>query len=628
MSSTASQHRSSATGSLAGSFAWTLIWLLGTAAICWHAASQFTPRVEDRILSRIQSVLTPLTSASTPVVASVHGRDATLTGRVVDKQQRARLLAAIEGIPGVRSVEDQLTLLEPLPASDKNDTGDSTRDSDVSETTDEATTLTVIDSSSSESSSESVDQLTENSSTDDIAVGNDNSDNTDNLASGVASLTTEPVDPKPNTDLLTDTESAFQTGSDIKSDADSIEEPSPQELETTVTKDTKLAVANIESNDQTSLSETESTSLLPPSLDFNIEGKTLAVSGKLSNNDDIAPLIRTAMVTFDLDYISNTIELSDEIENASWLESVSELLPDMAGLENPSIEINKDDIHLGGSAPNTETQDAVLGTAVSVLGAYNMSEDIALKKTDPPAPIADENTESNVTQEPTALNETKEIAGAVDTANEGDTNITTTDATDAVDVASEDDTNITTTDATDAVDAANEGDTNITTTDATDAVDVASEDDTNIATTEDSDAIGEPSDQADDKIKTSLSASPADALKNAFNDLPSMDILFESSSDILTIESLDVLDSIADVLVNHPDIPIRIEGHTDASGTKQDNLILSQLRANSVRDYLVDRGVSIYRLKAYGFGEGVPISDNSTPDGRADNRRIEFNVQR
>ena len=590
MSSTASQHRSSATGSLAGSFAWTLIWLLGTAAICWHAASQFTPRVEDRILSRIQSVLTPLTSASTPVVASAHGRDATLTGRVVDKQQRARLLAAIEGIPGVRSVEDQLTLLEPLPASDKNDTGDSTRDSDVSETTDEATTLTVIDSSSSESSSESVDQLTENSSTDDIAVGNDNSDNTDNLASGVASLTTEPVDPKPNTDLLTDTDSAFQTGSDIKSDADSIEEPSPQELETTVTKDTKLAVANIESNDPTSLSETESTSLLPPSLDFNIEGKTLAVSGKLSNNDDIAPLIRTAMVTFDLDYISNTIELSDEIENASWLESVSELLPDMAGLENPSIEINKDDIHLGGSAPNTETQDAVLGTAVSVLGAYNMSEDIALKKTDPPAPIADENTESNVTQEPTALNETKEIAGAVDTANEGDTNITTTDATDAVDVASEDDTNI--------------------------------------ATTEDSDAIGEPSDQADDKIKTSLSASPADALKNAFNDLPSMDILFESSSDILTIESLDVLDSIADVLVNHPDIPIRIEGHTDASGTKQDNLILSQLRANSVRDYLVDRGVSIYRLKAYGFGEGVPISDNSTPDGRADNRRIEFNVQR
>jgi len=107
-----------------------------------------------------------------------------------------------------------------------------------------------------------------------------------------------------------------------------------------------------------------------------------------------------------------------------------------------------------------------------------------------------------------------------------------------------------------------------------------------------------------------------------------MDVLFESNSDILTIESLDVLDSIATVLQAHPDIPINIEGHTDASGETANNLALSQLRANSVRDYLVDRGVSIYRLKAYGFGEGVPVSENSTPEGRADNRRIEFNFQR
>ena len=55
-------------------------------------------------------------------------------------------------------------------------------------------------------------------------------------------------------------------------------------------------------------SEPESPSLLAPSLDFNIQGKTLAVSGKISNKDDIAPLIRSAMISFDLDYISNTIE--------------------------------------------------------------------------------------------------------------------------------------------------------------------------------------------------------------------------------------------------------------------------------------------------------------------------------
>ena len=563
-----------------------LIWLLGTAAICWHAATQFTPRVEDRILSRVQSVLTPITTTSTPVVASVHGRDATLTGRAMDKQQRANLIAAVEGIPGVRSVVDQLTLLEPEPATDKNGLGDSTRDSDVSGSTDETPTLTVIDSSSSETESESESAIksAENSLTDDNAFTNDNS------ARSIASTANEFVNTDANLPADTDAEFTADPRDPIlevspeASDhelwpAEIEDELSLPESESADTNSNLGTVAVEEPIDESDVlfsfvetkSEPESPSLLAPSLDFNIQGKTLAVSGKISNKDDIAPLIRSAMISFDLDYISNTIELSDDIGNASWLESVSDLLPDMAGLENPSIEINADDIHLGGSAPNAETQEAVLGAAVSLLGAYNMSEEIALKNPDSPATIVDESTSSTVTQAPAVSNESIEVEDSDTTATANDTNITTT---------------------------------------------------------EDSDAIGTPSDQSDDNVKPSQSAIPAAALSNALSDLPSMDILFESSSDILTIDSLDVLDSIANVLLDHPDIPIRIEGHTDASGTEQENLILSQLRANSVRDYLIDRGVSIYRLKAYGFGEGVPISDNSTPEGRADNRRIEFNVQR
>ena len=567
-----------------------LIWLLGTAAICWHAATQFTPRVEDRILSRVQSVLTPITTTSTPVVASVHGRDATLTGRAMDKQQRANLIAAVEGIPGVRSVVDQLTLLEPEPATDKNGLGDSTRDSDVSGSADETPTLTVIDSSSSETESESESAIksAENSLTDDNAFTNDNS------ARSIASTANEFVNTDANLPADTDAEFTADPRDPIlevrpeSSDhelwpAEIEDELSLPESESTDTNSNLGTVAVEEPIDESDVlfsfvetkSEPESPSLLAPSLDFNIQGKTLAVSGKISNKDDIAPLIRSAMISFDLDYISNTIELSDDIGNASWLESVSDLLPDMAGLENPSIEINADDIHLGGSAPNAETQEAVLGAAVSLLGAYNMSEEIALKNPDSPATIVDESTSSTVTQAPAVSNESIEVA-------DSDTTATAT----------------------------------------------ATANDTNITTTEDSDAIGTPSDQSDDNVKPSQSAIPAAALSNALSDLPSMDILFESSSDILTIDSLDVLDSIANVLLDHPDIPVRIEGHTDASGTEQENLILSQLRANSVRDYLIDRGVSIYRLKAYGFGEGVPISDNSTPEGRADNRRIEFNVQR
>ena len=219
------------------------------------------PRVEDRILSRVQSVLTPITTTSTPVVASVHGRDATLTGRAMDKQQRANLIAAVEGIPGVRSVVDQLTLLEPEPATDKNGLGDSTRDSDVSGSTDETPTLTVIDSSSSEteseteseseseseseteteteteSESESAIKSAENSLTDDNAFTNDNS------ARSIASTANEFVNTDAN--LPADTDAEFTADP-----RDPILEVSPE------ASDHELWPAEIE--DELSLPESES----------------------------------------------------------------------------------------------------------------------------------------------------------------------------------------------------------------------------------------------------------------------------------------------------------------------------------------------------------------------------------
>ena len=92
----------------------------------------------------------------------------------------------------------------------------------------------------------------------------------------------------------------------------------------------------------------------------------------------------------------------------------------------------------------------------------------------------------------------------------------------------------------------------------------------------------------------------------------------------MTPESLDTLGQIADVLASHPETTVTIEGHTDSTGDVGDNLALSLARAMSVRSYLVDQGVSVFNLRAKGFGEGVPIADNQTATGRATNRRIEF----
>lgn len=103
-------------------------------------------------------------------------------------------------------------------------------------------------------------------------------------------------------------------------------------------------------------------------------------------------------------------------------------------------------------------------------------------------------------------------------------------------------------------------------------------------------------------------------------------ILFQRASAELTSDSSGVLDRIAKSMRGCGNARIEIQGHTDAEGTPERNHNLSERRAHSVRDYLVRAGVSAEQLSANGYGETKPLADNSTPEGRAKNRRIEFVV--
>jgi outer membrane protein OmpA-like peptidoglycan-associated protein len=73
---------------------------------------------------------------------------------------------------------------------------------------------------------------------------------------------------------------------------------------------------------------------------------------------------------------------------------------------------------------------------------------------------------------------------------------------------------------------------------------------------------------------------------------------------------------------------IVVEGHTDSRGSDSYNLDLSERRAQSVRDYLVTRGVSANHCRAVGYGESRPVADNRTAEGRANNRRVEIVIER
>ena len=102
--------------------------------------------------------------------------------------------------------------------------------------------------------------------------------------------------------------------------------------------------------------------------------------------------------------------------------------------------------------------------------------------------------------------------------------------------------------------------------------------------------------------------------------------MFETDRAVILPESAAVLKAVLEAAAECPDMQISIEGHTDSRGRDEYNQQLSEARAQAVMNALVTSGMAAKRLNAVGFGENAPIKTNRTPDGRAANRRIEFNV--
>ena len=104
-------------------------------------------------------------------------------------------------------------------------------------------------------------------------------------------------------------------------------------------------------------------------------------------------------------------------------------------------------------------------------------------------------------------------------------------------------------------------------------------------------------------------------------------IEFDSNSAVIDASSNALLDKVAAAVKDCPGT-LRIEGHTDSTGTDEENVTLSRNRAFAVRNALIARNVNPHRLIAEGFGTSHPIAVNTTPEGRARNRRIEIRVVR
>lgn len=123
-----------------------------------------------------------------------------------------------------------------------------------------------------------------------------------------------------------------------------------------------------------------------------------------------------------------------------------------------------------------------------------------------------------------------------------------------------------------------------------------------------------------------------DAQVESINDGQAIKVTFESgilyatNSSTLNAASKSALTSFAQSLINNPDTDVTIQGHTDSSGNDNINVPLSEKRAQSVKNFLVSQGVSSARLTSEGLGSSVPVADNSTSAGKAQNRRVEIYI--
>ncbi len=103
-------------------------------------------------------------------------------------------------------------------------------------------------------------------------------------------------------------------------------------------------------------------------------------------------------------------------------------------------------------------------------------------------------------------------------------------------------------------------------------------------------------------------------------------VLFGSNESVLLPSALDRLNKVADALLTTKDRKLTVEGYTDSQGSSSYNMVLSQKRADVVRTYLISRGYPSDQIQAQGIGEESPVANNTTAEGRANNRRVEIVV--
>lgn len=141
-------------------------------------------------------------------------------------------------------------------------------------------------------------------------------------------------------------------------------------------------------------------------------------------------------------------------------------------------------------------------------------------------------------------------------------------------------------------------------------------------------SVGYYMDRQEMELRRKLEGTGVSVTRNGDNitlNMPS-NVTFATDSARVKPEFRDVLESVALVAEEYEKTVIQVVGHTDSTGSDAYNQRLSEQRADAVGNFLTGQGIRSVRLEPRGMGESMPIADNSTPEGRARNRRVEVNL--
>jgi len=552
---------------------WGLLGLLGFAALAWFCVARHVPVLEHRLQTSVLGALEPLNVGNVNV--EMNGYAANISGAVQNSTVRDNIIAAAGSVAGVRTVNDNLQLIaSPVTATvDSNDNSDQNL---------------VIPG----------------------AADNETPTDAQEAPASAEQPQTAPIEAPDSPPPAKISDSIAATAAP-ESETDPIVQP----------EDTK---------------ENTGADGEPAELNISVAERTLTLTGRVHDQRELRPVVETVMTTFDLNYVSNKTRAVDSIAPIEWMDGLVTSVPKLAGIENPTIDVFGKQITLGGMVDSETDRQSIAESVQKNLSELNVVNRLRAESSNPKestganTDVTVESAPADATSDASAQSTNEEPAAVTEIA------IQTSDEEPAAEITDTETATEETTYDAEAVEAARQA---AMEKEFRAAVQQREEEEAKvaakaaaIAAKEAEEAAKTASEAADKAAIVEATETPAEDpvatasqnLSTAFNALPNTQILFQSGSDVFTSDSEERLDQIAELLSEYPTVRVAIKGHTDSQGDEANNLALSQLRANAVRDYLVSKGISVFRLSSFGYGEGLPIAPNDTPDGRAANRRIEF----